>query len=153
MPFDGVEFLRRSLPQRSPSSIKTTDIWQRHWHRPFETKRAEPAESAPDRKALATLRLLGEARHRIEARQRWTRGVYETAGGKYCAVGALRAAGWRLQDAAAQKLAHALLLRVARGRGFRSVQRMNDRSTHEQVLLAFDEAIATAQSRVAAHPH
>ena len=36
------------------------------------------------------------------------------------------------------------MLGVARGRGFDSVERMNDKSTHTEVLAAFDAAIATA---------
>jgi hypothetical protein len=38
-------------------------------------------------------------------------------------------------------------LAVANGRGFNDIEKMNDRSTHAQVLSAFDEAITRAQAR------
>jgi hypothetical protein len=99
--------------------------------------------------AIMTQRLLEEARQVIAARERWTQGVYESAERAYCAIGALRAAGRRFGDeaAAAQGTAHELLRSVAQQRGFLSVERMNDRSAHGEILAAFDEAIAAARRR------
>jgi hypothetical protein len=74
---------------------------------------------------------------------------YEAPGDRYSAVGAVRLAGYRLHDSAALSAAHELLLTIARERGFRSVQRMNDRSTHDEVMAAFDEAMAAARRRTA----
>jgi hypothetical protein len=43
-----------------------------------------------------------------------------------------------------QTAANAVLLSVAMRRGFDSIEKMNDNSTHREVLSAFDEAIARA---------
>ena len=152
MPFDGADVSFRSLPKRSPSSIRFAGLWNRRFRTRFEFKRPEAKWGAPNSEALAALPLLEEARRLIEARERWTCGVYETVGGKYCAVGALRAASRCLRDAVAERAAHKLLLVVAQGRGFRQIESMNDYSTHEQVLTAFDEAIAAAARRRALNP-
>jgi hypothetical protein len=151
MPFDGAEFLNGSSSICRRSSATTEKAWFRRLQAIFESKGKGVEsfrETHQEENAPATLRLLGEARQLIAARQHWTRGIYRTLSGKYCAVGALQAAGQILHDAAAQKAAHELLKAVARNRGFPTAETMNDRSTHEQVLAAFDEAIAAARQRV-----
>jgi hypothetical protein len=60
-------------------------------------------------------------------------------------VGALRAAAKRLEDPSIAWSAHALLIDVARSRGFTNVETMNDRSSHAAVLAVFDQAIRTAE--------
>ena len=150
MPFDGAEFLPLPLRDRPESSTRTEETWRRRLRALFEAtiKQEKLFKVAPESEALATLRLLCEARQLIEAPQHWTQGTYKTLGGRYCAVGALRAVGRRAWDAAAQSAAHDLLLAVARQRGFPSIESMNDYSGHEQVLSAFDEAIAAARQRI-----
>ena len=91
--------------------------------------------------------LLKAARALIEAEETWTRGTYHSADGKRCAVGALRAAAQTRYGRGAGAEAHGFLLAVARWRGCDSVEKMNDKSTHAQVLAAFDAAIASAESR------
>jgi hypothetical protein len=82
----------------------------------------------------------------IENPENWTRGTYATLFGRRCAVGALRAAASWLEGPSPAWSAHDLLIRVSRSRGFTSVEAMNDHSSHAEVLTAFDEAIAMAQS-------
>ena len=148
MPFDGAEFLQFRLPDSQPAST-TKAVWFKHWRSLFAWPRetGETFESKPEQRALAARRVLSDAKGLIATPRHWVQRRYEAPGDRYCAVGALRLAGQRLDNPDAQEAAHNLLLRVARGRGFRTVQRMNDRSTHEQVMTAFDEAIAVAQRR------
>jgi hypothetical protein len=60
---------------------------------------------------------------------------------------ALRAVGRCWRDVVAQSAAHGVLLAVAQRRGFGSIEALNDCSSHERVLSAFDEAIALARRR------
>jgi hypothetical protein len=151
MPFDGADFLQFRLPDNPPASAAPTGFWFRHWRSLFawgrETDRT--FESMPAQRALATLRVLNDAKDLIAAPEHWVQRQYEAPGDRYCAVGAVRLAGYRLHDSAALSAAHELLLTIARERGFRSVQRMNDRSTHDEVMAAFDEAMAAARRRTA----
>jgi len=91
--------------------------------------------------------LLITARGMIEQEGRWIRGHYATLDGRHCAVGALRAAALRLDARRVGKMAHDVLRDVARQRGFRSIEQMNDHSTHSEVIAAFDTAILTTHSR------
>jgi hypothetical protein len=56
-----------------------------------------------------------------------------------------------VRGASVESRAYKMLLEVANRRGFLNIEIMNDRSTHEQVLSAFEEAIATARQRTAAY--
>jgi hypothetical protein len=152
MPFDGADQGPTGALDRPLSSVRAEEAWYDRLQGQFERRApyARLGQAAPEDDTAAVLRLLGEARCSIAAREHWTRGVYETPRGKYCAVGALRAASRRLRDATAESAAHKLLLAVVGRRGFHNVEAMNDGSTHEQVLIAFDEAIAAARRRVAA---
>jgi hypothetical protein len=149
MPFDGAEFLRAPLPSTPLASPAAKAPWHRRWRSLFTSKgpASKTAEATPEGGNLAVLRVLKEAKRLIEVPQHWTRGTYESLRGRYCAVGALQVIGRRLGDPAAQHAAHNILLSVAHRRGFRSVEKMNDRSTHEQVLAAFDEAMAAARQQ------
>jgi hypothetical protein len=131
-------------------------IWSKHGCRRWlETRfgRARPGKggallrtpSISDRND-AIVRLLEDARGLIEDPNNWTRGKYRSFRGRYCAVGALRAASMRLSGSVPAGSAHELLINVAKARGFASVASMNDRSSHAAVLDAFDQAIALAQS-------
>lgn len=153
MPFDGGEFSQASGPSppnpaptapRPPAMARLRGLFRggagSHEARsPFPGQAGHPVE-AP------AVHLLREARALIEAEEAWTQGAYRALDGKRCAVGAVRAAarkaGWRGFRAKGE--AHTLLLAAAKERGFGGVELMNDRSTHVQVLAAFDAAIARA---------
>ncbi len=150
MPFDGTEFRALTVPDTG-----LFPIWSKHgWRLWFEThlgvaERNETARaflrapSLPDRGA-AIVRLLQDARGLIEDPGNWTKGNYRSFSGLRCAVGALRAAARRLNDPSLGWSAHALLITVAKSRGFATVEAMNDRSSHAAILGAFDEAIMAA---------
>jgi hypothetical protein len=128
-------------------------LWSRHgcrlWVKTrFRTQgRAKAPEAwcvpAEERNA-AVAQLLRDARALIADSDDWTQRIYRSFRGRRCAVGALRAAASRLEDPSLAWSAHALLIRIARARGFTNVEAMNDRSSHAAVLRAFDEAIAVA---------
>jgi hypothetical protein len=149
MPFDGTYF-----PAPTPSDTGLFPIWSRHGCRLwFEArlrrgKRGAPSllrAPLPADRDLAVAGLLREAREMIEDPENWTRRTYRSFGGQRCAVGALRAAAKRLNDPSLAWSAHALLIGVARSRGFTNVETMNDRSSHAAVIAAFDQAIRTAE--------
>ena len=104
-------------------------------------------EQADEIAEVRAASLLKAARALIETEETWTRGAYHTADGKRCAVGALRAAAQGRYGRGAGAEAHGFLLAVARWRGCDSVEKMNDKSTHAEMLAAFDVAIASAESR------
>jgi hypothetical protein len=154
MPFDGTDF-------RVPTALDTGlfPIWSehglRHWLRTrFRPQNREKAvvmfHASPPERASAIVRLLQDAKGLIEDPEDWTRGTYRSLRGRRCAVGALRAAARHLNDPSPAWSAHELLIRVARSRGFTSVEAMNDRSSHAGVLAAFDEAIVLAHSAAGA---
>lgn len=81
----------------------------------------------------------------IEDRRHWAQYQYRTHDNRYCAVGAQRCASAMLQASTEQqRTADQLMLIIARRHGFWSVERMNDKSSHEDVVLAFRAAIALA---------
>jgi hypothetical protein len=95
-----------------------------------------------------TLQVLQLARTLIEDERHWIQRRYETLDGRRCAVGALRSAA-RLLDLRGQPNGpHNMLLAIAIGRGFTDVEKMNDHSTHAQVLTAFDQAITRARAQL-----
>ncbi len=102
-----------------------------------------PGDEAPEPSALEAADVLFAARALIEPERSWLRGQYHRPYSRFCAVGALRRAS-RHASPAVLAQAHALLLDVARQRGFETVERMNDYSTHTDVLSAFDAAITAA---------
>jgi hypothetical protein len=99
----------------------------------------------PESAETAAAQLLRSARSMIDREEMWVQGRYNARGGRHCAIGALRAAG-RFYHSETLRLAHALLHNVANSRGFDSVEKMNDASTHGQVLTAFASAIASAEA-------
>ena len=93
---------------------------------------------------VAAVRLLRAAKVLIAEEDRWVQGRYETLRGRRCAMGALQAAARALRDTGGFERARDLLRTEALIRGYSHVEKMNDRSTHTQVLAAFDSAIARA---------
>jgi hypothetical protein len=151
MPFDGTDF-------QAPTVLDTGVFppWSKHGCRKWiearfrRERRGINAEvilraPSPSDRDAAIAQLLHDAKGLIEDPKNWTRGTYRSLSGRRCAVGALRAVAGRLKGPGPAWSAHELLIKVARSRGFSSVEAMNDRSSHAAVLEAFDEAIALAR--------
>ncbi len=155
MPFDGREFTGATIIPPAPASPQSPTVWERVRVatksffprltalpplRSFSPDPALPTE-------VATVQLLSIARALIADEENWVQGRYETIDGRRCAVGALRVASRLMGVRTPPRDATGMLLTVANGRGFNDIEKMNDRSTHAQVLTAFDEAITRAQAR------
>jgi hypothetical protein len=145
MPFDNVEF---PLGSASPPDRVSPPVRPPGWHHAIRglaaRLRRNLRPAAPEPLDVAVLRVLEEARGLIELREDWTRGTYESWRGERCAVGALRSAANFLDYASAGAAAQSLLTAVARRRGYTSIEAMNDRSRHDEILAAFDEALGAA---------
>ena len=155
MPFDGVEVRDRELSAYDallvpPATLPSPWPWYRRCAAALCRKlHALLYLPLTPETAVAVVRLLSEARALIAAREAWVQRMYETPFGQRCAVGALYRIGVRGGvDPALVWRTHDALLRIALRRGYPTVEMMNDRSSHEHVLAAFDEAIATARRRV-----
>jgi len=150
MPFDGSEFFVTPV-QTGPARPGLWALLRQRARRLRPGARVLPLEypgSLPvDSPDMATLQVLRLARTLIEDERHWIQRRYETLDGRRCAVGALRSAGRLLGLRSANSEAHNLLLTVAVERGFTDIEKMNDHSTHGQVLSAFDSAIARTHSR------
>jgi len=149
MPFDGTYF-----PAPTPYDTGLFPIWSRHGCRLWFEARLRRSRNtgpsalrapSPSDRDLAVAELLRDAKELIADPKNWTRRTYRSFGGQRCAVGALRAAAKRLDDPSLGWSAQALLINVARSRGFTNVETMNDRSPQAAVLSAFDQAIAMAE--------
>ena len=154
MPFDGTYF-----PAPTPYDTGLFPIWSRHGCRLWFDARLRRKKNfapsllrapLPTERDLAVADLLRDAKALIDEPKNWTRRTYRSFGGQRCAVGALRAAAKRLNDPTIGWSAHALLINVARSRGFTNVETMNDRSPQAVVLSAFDQAIAMAEHGIPA---
>ena len=150
LPFDGKQF-----PGQSGTAGRVAAFWLRAGAfagRLLPRARNLPLElrspGYPGNPEDARVRLLTLGRELIAVEGNWVRHCYETIGGRRCAVGALRAAA-RFTGSVRLREAQIMLLAVARERGFADVETMNDKSSHGQVVSAFDEAIARAQLRAA----
>jgi hypothetical protein len=151
MPFDGSEFVTTPV-QDAP---KQPGVWtwlrqaSRRLRPGLQTVAFEfPGNVPTDAPSVATLQVLRLARTLIEDERHWIQRRYETLDGRRCAVGALRSAARLLALRSLNNEAHNLLLEVAVGRGFTDIEKMNDHSTHGQVVSAFDIAITRAQARL-----
>jgi hypothetical protein len=155
MPFDGAEFRIAPLRQAEPAAPKAPGAWsfvRGAVTALFAHARAVPLWSlAPSDPVVpsdvSAVQLLRAARALIEVEDKWVQGRYETVRGRRCAMGALQAAARVLRDPRAFEEAKDLLRTEAVLRGYSHVEKMNDRSTHSQVLGAFDAAIAKAEAR------
>jgi len=149
MPFDGTYF-----PATTPYDTGLFPLWSRQGYRLWYQTRLRGKKAAaptmlraptPAERGLAVADLLRDAKDMVADPKDWTRRTYRSFGGQRCAVGALRAAAKRLNDPTIAWSAHAMLIDVARSRGFTNVETMNDRSSHAAVMAAFDQAIRTAE--------
>ena len=152
MPFDGYAsrggyaFRGGNAFPGKPSNPPSSGVWTRLRRL---ARALVPAVSEPSQDLLI-VQLLTDARALIEDERSWVQHDYETRDGRYCAVGALRYAARFMHPPEPLIAASRLLLAVARERGFSKIEKLNDRSSQERVLSAFDEAIARA--RCAPHP-
>jgi hypothetical protein len=151
VPFDGSDFspsfqpTAEALPGSAPGWAGTVKAFLA---RALARSRAAPYLFTGNPAELiepSTAHLLRRARTLIEAEEKWVQGYYSTSDGRRCAMGALRAAARHSDPRRVRARAHHLLREVARDRGFQSVEGMNDRCTHQQVLTAFDLAIRAAE--------
>ena len=152
MPFDGSEFATKA----AVTGLDQPGLWDRlmrwtlRWGRSgsgvlaFEELETTPGK-LPD---FATLQLLRLARALIEDERHWVQHHYKTLRGRRCAVGALIHARRLLALRSSYKDARDVLLMVAVDRGYSAIEKMNDVSSHEQMLSAFDTAIARVQARL-----
>ena len=145
MPFDGSDFPR--FPQPSPpgpsplaAAFAKVQMWLawawKGLRSLMPTGRNVPEHQLHD----SAICLLRTARALIEDEENWTIGTYRTTDGRHCAVGALRAAARGVYERNVRQAAHCHLLAVAQEHGFRSVEQLNDKSTHAEVLRIFDTA-------------
>lgn len=150
MPFDGSEFIATPV-RRGPAQPGLWELLRQAARRLRLSAREIASDSAGSMPALsseaATLVVLRLARTLIEDERHWIQRRYETLDGRRCAVGALRSASRLLALRNLNNDAQNLLLEVAVGRGFTDIEKMNDHSTHGQVVSAFDTAIGRAQAR------
>jgi hypothetical protein len=151
MPFDGSEYIAKPVQEAQAWPGVWALLWQAG-RRLRPSARTLPVEfpgslptGSPD---AATVQVLRLARTLIEDERHWIQRRYETLDGRRCAVGALRSAARLLAMRGLNNEAHNLLLEVAASRGFTDIEKMNDHSTHGQVVSAFDTAIARAQARL-----
>ena len=152
MPFDGLDFRVSSPVQTCPVPVEG-GIWGRIKALALHSRALQPFWSLSPGEPIvpsevSAVHLLRSARALIELEDRWVQGRYETVRGRRCAMGALQAAARVLRDPRAFEEAKDLLRAEAVLRGYSHVEKMNDRSSHTQVLAAFDAAIAKAEARV-----
>jgi hypothetical protein len=149
MPFDGSDFKipRRDRPDGSARCI-TSGL--RRWLRARfcwtcgDVVPLDMAQWSPQRRGEVT-QLLQEAKGLISDPSHWVQRSYGWAGRRRCAVGALRSAASRYDDISLGWSAHQVLVQIASTRGFSTVEAMNDRSSHAEVMRAFDDASTLAR--------
>jgi hypothetical protein len=152
MPFDGGETSQfRLVPETQPAPLAARALKWTKWlaasllggPRIGKVTMLMPAH-VPDTPEAAVVQLLRTSRTLIEDEGKWIQGRYWTLNGRHCAMGALRVAG-RLYGHDVMQRAHDHLRRAAWERGFDSVVKMNDCSSHPDVIEAFDDAITAAE--------
>lgn len=150
MPFDGSDY--RPVPglaetvhplPAGPQGVRGAIGWLATRLRGWPLWSFAPGEVRPATEITAA-RLLRAARALIDQEDHWVQGRYETLRGRRCAMGALQAAARCLRNPAAFETARDLLRTEALILGFSHVEKMNDRSSHAEVLALFDRAIARA---------
>jgi hypothetical protein len=86
---------------------------------------------------------LSHTRRLIAAEDRWGQFRFQSADGRFCLVGALLQAAIA-GDPNVLRSARHRLVEVARRRGFRGIEAMNDTLSHAHVLAAIDAALLAA---------
>ena len=148
MPFDGSELPASLTAQPELPTHHLRSSLQAALHAllgPTFRARALPEGDQVVPREIRVVQLLCAAQEMIEVENKWTQGRYQTFGGRRCAMGALRAAARSVRDPRAFEGAKRLLAAEAISRGYTHIEKMNDCSTHAQVLSAFDAAIAKAR--------
>lgn len=155
MPFDAAEtypiVTAFTAPKAAPSKIQNGGWLSRllrHWQpddRQAPIRGFHDMPGMRDNIDVTAADLLRRAREAIADENRWVQGRYSTLDGRHCAIGALRAAGRDPSTRKAGKRAHAILRNIALEGGFGSVEQMNDRMSHGEVMFAFDRAITVAE--------
>jgi hypothetical protein len=97
--------------------------------------------------AAAVPDLLCAARSLISSEEKWVQGRLRIGNNRFCAMGAILQASALGHGRQIKEPAIAHLQAVAKQRGFPTGERMNDSSTHAEVLTAFDEAIRLSEAR------
>jgi hypothetical protein len=139
MPFDGSGFRAPHAEMRPPPSRGR-----------YVSSRQRPAWTqlltrlSPGR--IGCVVLLKRARALVAREDAWVQGHY-SGDGTYCVLGALLQADGRRHTAWFREAALHLSL-VAKQRGFSSIEDMNDRCAHAEMLHAFDAAVALAWGHV-----
>ncbi|MBV9654799.1 MAG: hypothetical protein JOZ42_09580 [Acetobacteraceae bacterium] len=158
MPFDGSAFsptAEQVTAPLSPEPSPARSTWRQRLRSLFapEGWTGDIHGFVPGTRSPVTEPTVGEvlllARRLIEHEDRWIKGHYATLDGRHCAVGALRAAALRLDARRIGRSAQDHLRDLSRARGFRSIEQMNDHSSHAEVLDLFDAAIRSADHRAA----
>lgn len=142
MPFDGTSIPQQILAPRG-AIVRAWDATRNLARRGFP---AISALSRVDRPDTSPALLLRAARSMIMREDNWIRGHFHRPNRRYCAVGAIRAAARQLHARESLPVALGLLRQVAKVRGFDTIERMNDASTHAEVLTSFDLAIGAADA-------
>jgi hypothetical protein len=149
MPFDGSEYRFAPL---APAAPEAPGVWDRVKAAFARLGGATVWSFAPGDPVVPSevtaVHMLRSARALIELEDRWVQGRYETVRGRRCAMGALQAAARVLRDPRAFEEAKDLLGAEAVLRGYTHVEKIHDRSSHSQVLAAFDAAISKAEMRI-----
>jgi hypothetical protein len=146
MPFDGLDYRHSTAPAAQSSLWARLTAWVLGTPRVTKPPASWAFEPIPaDHPNALTVQVLTAGRALIEDRKDWVQRRYETRDGRRCAVGALRGVARIMNLHESPIKAQSILLSVAMGRGFNDIESMNDNSSHQQVLSAFDEAIAKAR--------
>lgn len=97
---------------------------------------------------MKTSEVLTKAKTLIENPENWMQGDYTDGKGCFCSLGAI--AEWEVGFWKGESKAASVLLEVVSGSGLLPHDTFavyNDRSTHAEVMEAFDKAIALSLSR------
>ncbi len=149
MPFDGLNF-PQSRPAPGRAFARAGEAARDLMQRGFRGVAALAKPASVKFQEISPAHLLGTARSLIRDEGKWIRGQFHRPNRRYCAVGALRAAARQLHAGESLPVALGLLRQIAKMRGFDTIERMNDSSSHAEVLTSFDLAINVAEAMQAA---
>ncbi len=150
MPFDGLGFHgNQSLGDGGRLSSlcrHAANALTLAWRQGPLARRPENEALRQSIEAAVVPELLRAARSLISSEETWVKGRLRTRDGKRCALGAIFQVTAHGPGRHLRRPAVAHLLAVAKQRGFPAIERMNDSSTHADVLAAFDEAICLSEA-------